>query len=734
SEVTTTEDNKTTDPVEETTTEGDKTTTHVEETTEEGDKTTASEVTTTEDNKTTDPVEETTKDKTTTLVKEAEDNKTIKTPVEETTSEGDKTKTSQSVATTEFQTFSTKSEILSTLNASVSTPSNEIIIVSSTELFASPISQTTVLTTTTASVFPESYEKPFVKKQDIKIGNLEAIVSKRSPDKINVNYTLNSDKLNTILKKRGKRDVSSAEKQNQNDGLKTHIKLTLRSGNIEYPRSDSVTFDSNNTQFTRSYNFVNLNPKLDYKIDFEIDYISNIDELKGGDRFVLTPSLNLDLMKANEAVKPKPKQSRLELIIGISVAITVLIIVIAVLFIRRSTKSKHKVNNGKMKNGDYFDNRVTTDRDSLNMREFPRSGVDNEAFSQLDANRDNNKFSYTSYSQPIDLSDFIKTINELRANNNEKLLNEFQQVKRISDTKILLKATQRTARMPENRVKNRFANIIPCMSLKISNFLFILLFISIDDHSRVKLIGTKQVAGSDYINANFISGFNGDKEYIATQGPLKKTLNDFWRMIIEQNVQIIINLTLSVEGDVIKCETYWPSLSANGSENDVEQNATKPMLNVGAYRVVLNSETIKDEFVIREMEVFSGDQSFLVRQYHLVQWPDFESPRNPNILINLVKAVRSYINSRRASNTFSGSPILVHCSAGVGRTGTFIAVDRIYQELLYRKPSKIDIFGTVLDMRQYRNHMVQTEDQYIYIYDCVAQLVEELVPNSSRDK
>ncbi|CAG2170650.1 unnamed protein product, partial [Oppiella nova] len=282
-----------------------------------------------------------------------------------------------------------------------------------------------------------------------------------------------------------------------------------------------------------------------------------------------------------------------------------------------------------------------------------------------------------------------------------------------------------------------------------------------NDHTIVKLDFKGDVIGSDYINANFISGFNSDEEYIACQAPLHSTVNDFFRMIIEHNVRIVVTLTQCIEkGRLVtsKCEKYWPS-SDDPDDDDMDRGDDStgsntrsskkaiPSMQFGDIAIELVSEeAIESEFIIRELKLIKGDSHHSLTQYHFIQWPDFGCPQNPYSLIHLIEIIRKQYTAINSHENGINSPILVHCSAGVGRSGTFIAVDRI-MEMLTKTPGAdtslpkditIDVFNTVCDMRRCRPNMVQTEDQYIYIYDCIKYLIDRLegqnLQNSQTDE
>ncbi|KAM7041643.1 receptor-type tyrosine-protein phosphatase eta isoform 2-T2 [Acridotheres tristis] len=241
------------------------------------------------------------------------------------------------------------------------------------------------------------------------------------------------------------------------------------------------------------------------------------------------------------------------------------------------------------------------------------------------------------------------------------------------------------AELPENRGKNRYNNVLPY------------------DISRVKLSNQSSGTG-DYINANYMPGYNSKKAFIAAQGPLPNTIEDFWQMIWEKNIYSIVMLTKCVEQARTKCEQYWPD---------------KQPKSFGDIIVTMVSEVVLPEWTIRDFTVEKSNtpESHMVRQFHFTSWPDHGVPETTDLLINFRHLVHEY-NSQNPMD----SPTLVHCSAGVGRTGTFIAIDRLIQQM--EMESSVDVYGVVYDLRMHRPLMVQTEDQYVFLNQCVMDIIK----------
>ncbi|XP_053572762.1 receptor-type tyrosine-protein phosphatase beta isoform X2 [Bombina bombina] len=285
-------------------------------------------------------------------------------------------------------------------------------------------------------------------------------------------------------------------------------------------------------------------------------------------------------------------------------------------------------------------------------------------------------------SSPVKSSQFEVHFTKLQADSNYLLSQEYEDLKDVGRNQSF-----DTALLPENRGKNRYNNILPY------------------DSTRVKLSNVDDDPCSDYINASYTPGNSFRREYIATQGPLPGTKDDFWKMVWEQNVHNIVMVTQCVEKGRAKCDRYWP----------FDQDS----LYYGDLIVQMMSESVLPEWTIREFKICSEDQldtARLVRHFHYTVWPDHGVPETTQSLIQFVRTVRDYIN-----RTPGTGPTAVHCSAGVGRTGTFIALDRILQQLDSR--DSVDIYGAVYDLRLHRVHMVQTECQYVYLHQCVRDVL-----------
>jgi len=255
--------------------------------------------------------------------------------------------------------------------------------------------------------------------------------------------------------------------------------------------------------------------------------------------------------------------------------------------------------------------------------------------------------------------------------------------------------------------KNRFLNILPI------------------DTTRVILNLLNDDPSSDYINGNYISGYKCPKKFIATQGPKPDTCEDFWRMMWELKLKSIVMLTNVIEGAsrMTKCHQYWPDLGqpmsygsyrvmcidvVSAGDYDKRYFQLSKITNVSILPSSSSITAIDDALSTSTVNSSNDDdQSRLIIQYHYTQWKDMDVPSDSHSLLHLIREVNEQTNVEQY-------PIVVHCTAGVGRTGTYIAVDAMIDKIEQEK--KVDIYNFVLEMRRERNLMVQTVKQYVFIY------------------
>ncbi|XP_066538361.1 protein tyrosine phosphatase receptor type Ma isoform X6 [Hoplias malabaricus] len=237
-----------------------------------------------------------------------------------------------------------------------------------------------------------------------------------------------------------------------------------------------------------------------------------------------------------------------------------------------------------------------------------------------------------------------------------------------------------SAKKDENRMKNRYGNIIAY------------------DHSRVRLQALEGEQSSDYINANYIDGYHRPNHYIATQGPMQETVYDFWRMVWQENTATIVMVTNLVEVGRVKCCKYWPD------DTEIYRDM----------KVTLIETQLLSEYVIRTFAVEKRGAHEIreIRQFHFTGWPDHGVPYHATGLLGFIRRVKS-------KNPANAGPMVVHCSAGAGRTGCFIVIDIMLD--MAEREGVVDIYNCVRELRSRRVNMVQTEEQYVFIHDAILE-------------
>ncbi|XP_072318770.1 protein tyrosine phosphatase receptor type Db isoform X20 [Eucyclogobius newberryi] len=277
----------------------------------------------------------------------------------------------------------------------------------------------------------------------------------------------------------------------------------------------------------------------------------------------------------------------------------------------------------------------------------------------------------------VSLSELADHIERLKANDNLKFSQEYESVDPGQQF------TWENSNLEVNKPKNRYANVIAY------------------DHSRVILSSIEGVPGSDYINSNYIDGYRRQTAYIATQGPLPETFGDFWRMVWEQHTANIIMMTKLEEKSRVKCDQYWPT---RGTET------------YGLIQVTLLDTVELATYSVKTFALYKSgsNEKREVRHFQFTAWPDHGVPEHPTPFLAFLRRIK-------ACNPPDAGPMVVHCSAGVGRTGCFIVIDAMTERIKHEKT--MDIYGHVTLMRSQRNYMVQTEDQYIFIHDALLEAV-----------
>ncbi|XP_027881037.1 receptor-type tyrosine-protein phosphatase V-like isoform X1 [Xiphophorus couchianus] len=282
-----------------------------------------------------------------------------------------------------------------------------------------------------------------------------------------------------------------------------------------------------------------------------------------------------------------------------------------------------------------------------------------------------------TFSRSQILQDFNFQCSKLASNNNRGFKQAFRQ--ELNDVGKDLPS--RAGSSEANREKNRYHCILPY------------------DHCRVRLSVQNQNPNSDYINANFVPGGGSERDFICTQGPISNTLADFWRMVWEQNVRIIIMVTALREKNTVLCEKYW----------SLEEGTVYH----GLFQITTVTRKQGPDYFVTTINLRQRDlpNDRIITHYYYPSWPDQKVP-NPFSLCVFTEHVRQHLEALPCLG-----PAVVHCSAGIGRSGTFVTLLWLMQLSMRGIPP--DIKGAVRDLRLHRMSMVQTLDQYIFIHHCL---------------
>ncbi|XP_041353988.1 receptor-type tyrosine-protein phosphatase O-like [Gigantopelta aegis] len=247
------------------------------------------------------------------------------------------------------------------------------------------------------------------------------------------------------------------------------------------------------------------------------------------------------------------------------------------------------------------------------------------------------------------------------------------------------------SQMPHNVKKNRYNKI----------YAF--------DRTRVKTPMNERDDTKNYINANYIDGFNHKHEYIATQGPLKNTLNDFWRMVWEHDSKVIVMLSGIQEKQKQKVFRYWPRYVGDTME-------------YGKIAVKMTYAGQVNKYITRIFTMKKGQEERQVHVYFMPGWEEFDANMSTETLIDVIKKIRIQIN------TSPQAPVIVHCSSGLGRTGTFIALDYLQQWVkTHGLDDEVSVSGFVLQMRHDRGGMVQTWLQYRLVHWTLNKMIQKKI-------
>ncbi|XP_053972725.1 tyrosine-protein phosphatase 99A-like isoform X1 [Hylaeus volcanicus] len=290
----------------------------------------------------------------------------------------------------------------------------------------------------------------------------------------------------------------------------------------------------------------------------------------------------------------------------------------------------------------------------------------------------------------VEIQKFVQHVATLHADSGIGFSKEYDLIKSESG-----KFTTENSQCAENTAKNRYLNILAY------------------DHTRVRLLACGEdppKKGHDYVNANYIDGWQRKRAYIGTQGPLTSTFDGFWRMVWEQKVSIVVMITNLVERGKKKCDMYWPK---------------KGSVTYGYIQVTLLREDVMATYTIRTLQICHlkskkrkngvNMEERIIWQYHFTGWPDHGLPEHP-------LPVLSFIRKSSNANPPGAGPIVVHCSAGVGRTGAYIVIDAMLKQA--KSKNEVNVFGFLKHIRTQRNFLVQTEEQYIFIHHALQEAIE----------
>ncbi|XP_010616527.1 tyrosine-protein phosphatase non-receptor type 1 isoform X2 [Fukomys damarensis] len=254
----------------------------------------------------------------------------------------------------------------------------------------------------------------------------------------------------------------------------------------------------------------------------------------------------------------------------------------------------------------------------------------------------------------------------------------------------------KVAKLPMNKNRNRYRDVSPF------------------DHSRIKL----HQEDNDYINASLIKMDEAQRSYILTQGPLPNTCGHFWEMVWEQRSRGVVMLNRVMEKGSLKCAQYWP-----------EKEQKEMIFDDTNLKLTLISEDIKSYYTVRQLELenLTTQETREILHFHYTTWPDFGVPESPASFLNFLFKVRE-----SGSLSAEHGPIVVHCSAGIGRSGTFCLADTCLLLMDKRKdPSSVDIKKVLLEMRKFRMGLIQTADQLRFSYLAVIEGAKFIMGDSS---
>ncbi|XP_056883722.1 receptor-type tyrosine-protein phosphatase S isoform X47 [Takifugu flavidus] len=373
-------------------------------------------------------------------------------------------------------------------------------------------------------------------------------------------------------------------------------------------------------------------------------------------------------------IDPQPiidEEEGLIWVVGPVLAVVFIICIVIAILLYKRKRAESEARKGSLPNSKELPLHHPTDPVELRRLNFQTPG------SGASSHPSNLHLSSMTSHPPIPVTELADHLERLKANDNLKFSQEYESIDPGQQF------TWEHSNLEVNKPKNRYANVIAY------------------DHSRVLLSAIDGIPGSDYVNANYIDGYRKQNAYIATQGALPETFGEFWRMIWEQRSANIVMMTKLEERSRVKCDQYWPT---RGTDT------------YGLIQVTLLDTVELATYCVRTFALFKNGSSEKreVRQFQFTAWPDHGVPEHPTLFLAFLRRVK-------ACNPPDAGPMVVHCSAGVGRTGCFIVIDAMLERIKHEKT--VDIYGHVTLMRAQRNYMVQTEDQYVFIHDALLEAV-----------
>ncbi|CAJ1084949.1 receptor-type tyrosine-protein phosphatase V-like [Xyrichtys novacula] len=275
------------------------------------------------------------------------------------------------------------------------------------------------------------------------------------------------------------------------------------------------------------------------------------------------------------------------------------------------------------------------------------------------------------------LQEFQLRCQTLAANDNRGFKQDFEELDNVGKD-----LPARVGELEANKEKNRYPYILPY------------------DHCRVRLSVQNSSPHTDYINASYVPGGGSERDFICTQGPLNSTIADFWRMVWEQNVRIIVMVTALKHKDAVLCDKYWPP--------------DRRTVYYGLIQVTTVARKQGPDYFITTINLRQRDcpTDRIITHYYYPTWPDRGVPKDSSSLCAFTEHVRQHLQALPRLG-----PAVVHCSAGVGRSGTFVTLLWLMQ--LCARGIQPDIRAAVEDLRLHRMWMVQNLEQYIFVHHCL---------------